>query len=559
MCRRPFPTWVRAAPATAAELSPDRRHRVDGSLVMLTAKRREAASERETSVVLPCGRCDECVEARAGFWRTRCLHEWKSHEAAGRASCMVTLTYHRPFLPRAAGAPAELGDSAASLWEPHLVEFLARLRRRLYDESKRRGLLSGGRKFRGFRYFAGAEYGGKRGRPHFHVLLFGFVPDDLVKVGSGEEYGDGRQPTEFFRSALLDACWSELLAPTDRRVAVSRAVVHRHGGTFVLGEEGSRVRCLLGEVTVSRWSDATASYATGYTMAKKSLASDPWVGFPWRHVSQRRRRAPDPAFYGFVDPEFVAVKSETGGDESWLDLWRASPECEASRWLNGRRTGLVPTWTVGPGGIWSGRRWSFQWSREAASAELRCEASALVPVRAEHLRRADPRSEVGWSWVCRDVEFQRMSRNPGLGAAFAAKFGDELMAADGALPHPVPEAREGKVPTLPLPRFYLDLWSRREPEKFGELLERRRVKRAESREAALVRMRKALRVEAERYAHAVASGDVPSMVPWTDGDPDDEPMLTRFLEHERRVRREVRARKAKSLGKRSVAERRLDL
>lgn len=98
---------------------------------------------------LPCGRCIGCRMKKAQEWGMRCMHEKRMH----KHNCYVTLTYEDEFLP-----------TGNTLVKRDLQLFLKRLRKR---------------KGSGIRYFAGGEYGGRGGRPHYHLLLFNCHFEDM--------------------------------------------------------------------------------------------------------------------------------------------------------------------------------------------------------------------------------------------------------------------------------------------------------------------------------------------------------------------------------------------
>lgn len=74
----------------------------------------------------------------------RCGLELQAH----RTSCWATLTYDDAHVP-------------VTLRKDHLSAFVKRLRARLGD--------------RRFRFFGCGEYGDERGRPHYHIILFGLA------------------------------------------------------------------------------------------------------------------------------------------------------------------------------------------------------------------------------------------------------------------------------------------------------------------------------------------------------------------------------------------------
>lgn len=131
-----------------------------------------AKSALQVSVVVPCGRCMGCRLDRARDWAVRISHEVSLHEH----TCFVTLTYDNEHLPE-----------GATLVKKHCQDFMKRLRKSI--EPAR------------VRFFLCGEYGGQNKRPHYHVLLFGYRPDDawLWTV---------RNNCRVFRAPSLEALWT---------------------------------------------------------------------------------------------------------------------------------------------------------------------------------------------------------------------------------------------------------------------------------------------------------------------------------------------------------------
>lgn len=103
----------------------------------------------DIALEVPCRQCIGCRLARSQMWGVRCLHESKLHEV----NSFVTVTYSDAYLP-----PFE------SLDYRHVQCFLKRLRREIFPKK--------------VRFFCVGEYGGRFGRPHYHLLLFGYRPVD---------------------------------------------------------------------------------------------------------------------------------------------------------------------------------------------------------------------------------------------------------------------------------------------------------------------------------------------------------------------------------------------
>ncbi|WGL31410.1 replication initiator protein [Dipodfec virus UOA04_Rod_1027] len=120
---------------------------------------------------VPCGRCPECVSLFSQVWALRCVLEAQQY----RHNCFVTLTY--------ADAPPE------GVIKRDLQLFFKRLRRALGTECP-------------IRYFACGEYGKRGLRPHYHVLIFGWSPDDL------EFFQITSKGEKLYRSAFLESLWT---------------------------------------------------------------------------------------------------------------------------------------------------------------------------------------------------------------------------------------------------------------------------------------------------------------------------------------------------------------
>lgn len=122
---------------------------------------------------LPCGQCIGCRIRRSQDWATRMVHESKCHEETS----FLTLTYTDQHLP---------DDLCVSVRALQL--FFKRLRKDLGDKK--------------VRFFASGEYGEKRFRPHYHIMLFGhaFLEDRKLWRRS-----IGGLPV--YRSARLERLW----------------------------------------------------------------------------------------------------------------------------------------------------------------------------------------------------------------------------------------------------------------------------------------------------------------------------------------------------------------
>ena len=102
---------------------------------------------RLAAMAFPCGLCLPCRINKRRIWQNRILLESMAHAE----NCFVTLTYNDEHLP---------GDGSVHKREMQL--FMKKLRRKLEPLE--------------VRFFCVGEYGSKKDRPHYHLILFGVDP-----------------------------------------------------------------------------------------------------------------------------------------------------------------------------------------------------------------------------------------------------------------------------------------------------------------------------------------------------------------------------------------------
>nr|CAI9751494.1 replication initiation protein [Microvirus sp.]CAI9751515.1 replication initiation protein [Microvirus sp.] len=143
---------------------------------------------------IPCGKCIGCRNDNARRWSARCYNE--AQYVGLKNCCFVTLTFNNKML-YSREHPWSLDKKAFS-------GFIKRLRSRIKDKYG----------IDGVRFFSCGEYGSLKGRPHYHMLIFGFnFPDKQVM--KGPKYPKKLQPhtilgrTIFnYTSDFLNSCWS---------------------------------------------------------------------------------------------------------------------------------------------------------------------------------------------------------------------------------------------------------------------------------------------------------------------------------------------------------------
>lgn len=136
----------------------------------ITLKAKSAQLRR--TMIVPCGKCVPCLEKKRADWSLR-LQEQLNYSSTAR---FLTLTYNDENLPfsEVLGIP--------ELNKDHLKGFIKQLRNYL-----RQGIQTTnqfGKSVKSpktnvkLKYFAQGEYGSKKDRPHYHMILFNF-PDFL--------------------------------------------------------------------------------------------------------------------------------------------------------------------------------------------------------------------------------------------------------------------------------------------------------------------------------------------------------------------------------------------
>lgn len=115
-----------------------------------------------TQVELPCGECPACKLAKSNEWATRLECEAREYNHMG---IFVTLTYNNQHLP--------FKNEIPTLKKQHMQNYKKRLRKYLSNNNE---TYNGNGKIRTFEC---GEYGPKTQRPHYHQIIFNWIPKDL--------------------------------------------------------------------------------------------------------------------------------------------------------------------------------------------------------------------------------------------------------------------------------------------------------------------------------------------------------------------------------------------
>lgn len=125
-----------------------------------------------TQISLPCGECPACKLAKANEWATRIECEARTWDHMG---IFVTLTYNNPHLPITNDGLMTLKKSDVQKFKKRLRKYIQKNQetcKPIWDECKKKWLHK-------IRTFECGEYGPKTGRPHYHQIIFNWIPKDL--------------------------------------------------------------------------------------------------------------------------------------------------------------------------------------------------------------------------------------------------------------------------------------------------------------------------------------------------------------------------------------------
>lgn len=180
---------------------------------------------------LPCGYCEKCLFKRKLDWSIRAVNEARYYEQ----NSFITLTYKDSELPfiqkkddkdikyiqKRGGIHSE--DFPATLFHRDFQLFMKRLRKFLEKKGKK------------IKYIMCGEYGDKRGRPHYHALIFGYQFEDL----SLTENNEGCE-FNLYNSEKLSQLWSHGIVKVGNVSSKSAAYVCGYTQKKMYKEDGIR-------------------------------------------------------------------------------------------------------------------------------------------------------------------------------------------------------------------------------------------------------------------------------------------------------------------------------
>lgn len=136
------------------------------------------------NIKIPCGKCIGCRLDYSRMWATRSVHEAYMSDYY-RNCAFLTLTFSPEMLNRREN-PYSLNKVAFRSW-------IKRLRKAIKAQYNVE-----------FRIMACGEYGAKRSRPHYHMLIYGFNFPDKYVWKYNKVHG---KEVLYYRSPFLESIW----------------------------------------------------------------------------------------------------------------------------------------------------------------------------------------------------------------------------------------------------------------------------------------------------------------------------------------------------------------
>lgn len=164
---------------------------INGSLYYMTKYSYDTDYPDYVDIKVPCGKCVGCHANKCRDYTTRSIHEFYSDlDKNHNNSMFITLTFNNDMLEK-----RELNENQSnySVSRNEIVKFNKRLRYRIKKDFGKEIVIYGS-----------GEYGSKKGRPHYHLLIYGFKFPDLYTFDTKVING---QVVKYQRSTYLEDFW----------------------------------------------------------------------------------------------------------------------------------------------------------------------------------------------------------------------------------------------------------------------------------------------------------------------------------------------------------------
>lgn len=218
-------------------------------------------------IELPCGECPACRLSKANEWATRIECETKTWNNKG---IFVTLTYNNPNLPKNKDGIPTLVKSDIQKFKKKLRKYVKKHKEAFYTwENPNTGKIE-----KPVRTFECGEYGPKRGRPHYHMIIFNWEPRDL------KEKKISKDGFKLYTSKTLQEIWGK------------------------------------GFIIIGKISYESASYVARYTMKKNGMAKIEREYYDTEEINKKTGEIKLKTKYrnkkGEIESEFITMSTRPG-------------------------------------------------------------------------------------------------------------------------------------------------------------------------------------------------------------------------------------------------------
>ena len=185
---------------------------------------------------VPCGQCSGCRKTKARQWAVRMVHEAQMHED----NCFITLTFNDMVLN-------DRDQSSINVKDFQL--FMKKLRNSTFKK---------------IRYYHCGEYGKKRGRPHYHAILFGYdFPDRTL-------FSVDKSGNKLFVSAKLQSLWPYGWSSIGDVTFASAQYVAKYCTKIITGDLAEdHYKTVNGKPVTPEYCTMSRKPGIGYTFYKK--------------------------------------------------------------------------------------------------------------------------------------------------------------------------------------------------------------------------------------------------------------------------------------------------
>ena len=151
-----------------------------------TNLRYEDLMYRKDVMLIPCGQCTGCRLRKRKDWSTRMELEAYGHSK--ESIWFITLTYDDDHVPTQDTETGEIYKGGINIWKgvserPRTAQTLSVEDTQLFIKRLRKAVKEP------LRYFLAGEYGDNTARPHYHMILYGWHPDDLKPIHKLSRHG----------------------------------------------------------------------------------------------------------------------------------------------------------------------------------------------------------------------------------------------------------------------------------------------------------------------------------------------------------------------------------